>query len=256
MLYKHDTDRGLWELLSTAFSCLRDRHAEDNVSLDSFLAVGAHVLPIVPADQYFEYHGWECHGLELKRKHAIFHAEAKTTTFSCADLARYCYKAGLVSRLPHHRSDRSDRSMLCHIRRPCISAIVNNVSSQTPIQTQGADVTPLMCSRLEAYAGISELPRSPPCSKIEATEVVATEAVDVLTFSTFDEQYTTNLSIDTVADEGVWNEEERPASLRCDLVSGYASNSTSRIGDGLDPAIFLTDDFWKLAGFPESSGTV
>lgn len=100
LLWKNDVDHGLWELLSAAFSYIRDNHSEDAVSLEQFLGVAAQVVPIVTADQYFGRRGWTRVGDVLQRVDSSSNEPPKATNVSCAGLARYCYRQGLISKPP------------------------------------------------------------------------------------------------------------------------------------------------------------
>jgi len=100
MLWKNDVDHGLWELLSAAFSYVRDNHSEDSVSLEQFLSIATQVVPIIPADQYLARTGWTRIGDTLHRAAAYPREGPKATNVSCAGLARYCFRQGLISRPP------------------------------------------------------------------------------------------------------------------------------------------------------------
>lgn len=100
ILWKNDIDHGLWELLSTAFSYIRDNHPEDGVAIDQFLATASQVVPVVPADQYFRRRGWVRVGEVLERSKVLPQEMPKICNFSCAGVVRYCYRQGLISRLP------------------------------------------------------------------------------------------------------------------------------------------------------------
>jgi len=100
MLWKNDADHGLWELLSAAFSYVRDNHSEDGVSLEQFLGVATQVVPIVPADQYLARTGWTRVGDTLHRIEVFPKEGPKATNVSCAGLARYCFRQGLISKPP------------------------------------------------------------------------------------------------------------------------------------------------------------
>lgn len=100
LLWKNDVDHGLWELLSAAFSYIRDNHSEDGIQIDQFLATAAQVVPIVPADQYFERCGWVRVKDVLARNESALKEMPKVTNVSCAGIARYCYRQGLITRPP------------------------------------------------------------------------------------------------------------------------------------------------------------
>lgn len=100
MLWKSDIDHGLWELLSAAFNHIRDNHPEDSVTIDQFLAIATQVVPIVPADQYLKRRGWVRVGDALEHDDTSPQELPKITNFSCAGVARYCFRQGLISRAP------------------------------------------------------------------------------------------------------------------------------------------------------------
>lgn len=100
LLWKNDIDHGLWELLSAAFSYIRDTHTEDGVSIDQFLLVAAQVVPIIPADQYFARSGWTRVGDTLKRIEVSPQELPKATNVSCSGVVRYCFRQGLISKPP------------------------------------------------------------------------------------------------------------------------------------------------------------
>lgn len=117
LLWKNDVDHGLWELLSAAFSYIRDSHTEDSVSIDQFLLVAAQIVPIIPADQYFTRNGWIRAGGVLERVEVCPRELPKATNVSCAGLVRYCFRQGLISKAPTIDRD-SSRSTTMHRAYP------------------------------------------------------------------------------------------------------------------------------------------
>lgn len=97
LLWKHDLNHGIWELLSAAFSHIRDNYASDEVSLDDFLSVAAQVVPIVPPSQYLERYGWIRKGDVLERSEVEIAQSPTPTNTSCSGLIRYCFRKGLIS---------------------------------------------------------------------------------------------------------------------------------------------------------------
>lgn len=127
MLWKNDVDHGLWELLSAAFSYVRDNHGEDCVSLELFLGVATQVVPIIPADQYLGRTGWTRVGDSLHRVAVHPKEGPKATNVSCAGLARYCYRQGLISKPPSTKQAdlRSSRSREAPISRISFAAMAS-----------------------------------------------------------------------------------------------------------------------------------
>lgn len=256
-MYQHDTDRGLWELLSVTYSSIRNRHAQHDVSLDDFLTIAVRVVPIVPADQYFAHHGWERHGSILKRVHASKQEIPKSTNVSCASLIQHCVRSGLIDTPSVQPSGKPGGSPACYSWQP-------NLPSVSPTKNSpGQTFTPR-----EDNAGLSVLPEYLD----HAGFVAASSAVSVtqrLCSSHAQRAETPGISaihIDTIT-YGIdksnivwWDAQEEQstearfgcATSECDHPHYSKLESIGQIGDGLDPAIFLSNDFWVSAGLQDT----
>lgn len=100
MMWKQDTDHDLWELLSTTFTYIRDRHAEDCVSLDKFLDVMVDAVPVTPSDIYFERHGRRRIDDRFQKVKAVHTGPPNSSAVSCAELVNLCHRQGIISRAP------------------------------------------------------------------------------------------------------------------------------------------------------------
>lgn len=99
-LWKRDVDHGLWELLSAAFSYIRDNHSEDKVSLSQFLDIATQIIPVIPADQYLKRTGWYRDGDTVIPVVPYPKQSPQIANYSCAEITRYCFHAGLISKPP------------------------------------------------------------------------------------------------------------------------------------------------------------
>lgn len=154
MLWKNDVDHGLWELLSAAFSYIRDNHSEDSVSLEQFLGVATQVVPIIPADQYLARTGWARVGDTLHRVTVCSKEGSKTTNASCAGLARYCFRQGLISRPP---TTKQADLKLSRSREPLVSRISFASTASTPLAAAAADQAQLPALPRQSSAIVSDM---------------------------------------------------------------------------------------------------
>ena len=123
-------DHALWELLSAAFSYIRDHHTEDAVSLEQFLSVATQVVPIVPAAQYFARCGFRRAGDILEKITVSPQEMPKATSISCVGLVRYCHRQRLISMPPVDDEDRSaDGRERCSAPSTISFAAIQSLSS-------------------------------------------------------------------------------------------------------------------------------
>lgn len=100
LLWRHDINHGLWELLSATFNYLRDNHEEDCITIEKYLATATLVVPVIRANEYLTRCGWIRVRDTFERTKEWPQQFPKSTNLSCAELAYFCFERGLVSRLP------------------------------------------------------------------------------------------------------------------------------------------------------------
>ncbi|KAK5950311.1 hypothetical protein OHC33_008530 [Knufia fluminis] len=231
MLWKNDVDHGLWELLSAAFSYIRDNHSEDSVSLEQFLGVATQVVPIIPADQYLARTGWARVGDTLHRVTVCSKEGSKTTNASCAGLARYCFRQGLISRPP---TTKQADLKLSRSREPLVSRISFASTASTPLAAAAAD-----------QAQLPALPRqSSAINDIELGHIETLENSGLMTFEDRRGDTTDN----GPANDGLFATQLGIDSATDSPFSATTPGSDARdIRDTFDSSSFLVDDFWRFA---------
>lgn len=102
-LWHADPSQAKWTILAKAYSIIRDDKGKDNAPLDSFLAINAPYIGIIPSQEYFEKLGWqfspdENNGTALVRGpiNAIVSQDLLTTNLSVGDIVQHCYDCGYV----------------------------------------------------------------------------------------------------------------------------------------------------------------
>ncbi|KAK5312171.1 hypothetical protein LTR70_008351 [Exophiala xenobiotica] len=230
MLWKSDVDHGLWELLSAAFSYVRDNHSEDSVSLEQFLGVATQVVPIVPADQYLARTGWTRVGDTLHRAEVSSKEGPKATNVSCAGLARYCFRQGLISKPP--------------------------MTTQADLKPSRSRDTPP--SRI-SFAAMASAPHT-----VKAAEQPQSVGLPRQSSSIDDIKLSHTGSTSGVGRIGLENSNASLANNRSSsdgplatLLSNSAANSPFTattpssdafdLGDTFDSSSFMVDDFWKFS---------
>lgn len=246
LLWKNDVDHGLWELLSAAFSYIRDNHAEDQVSIDQFLPVAAQVVPIIPADQYFTRSGWTRAGDTLKRIEVSPQELSKATNLSCAGVVRYCFRQGLISRLPitaqadsrptrNHRAHPSSISFAAAASSPLVflgsSDSVNQavVQDRDPVDVSTKTFEP---SRVDT-----------DCRK-EDIDINSNNLVQFSTVVDVSSGVVDDTDEDTTIGSFSLNQE---TGLSATVQAGMSSHESEfwTIGEGFGGGFHALDDFWS-----------
>lgn len=104
-LWQADPFKAKWTILAKAYSIIRDTKGKDNAPLDSFLAINAPYIGIIPRAEYLEMLGWKFAvnddnetALTREATGAImtFDKGLLTTNLSVEDIIQHCYACGYV----------------------------------------------------------------------------------------------------------------------------------------------------------------
>lgn len=103
-LWQADPFKAKWPILAKAYSIIRDNKGKENARLDSFLAINAPYIGVLPPAEYFKMLGWtfstnEDNEIVLTRDSTVtvLNQELVTTNLSVEDIVQHCYTCGYIA---------------------------------------------------------------------------------------------------------------------------------------------------------------
>lgn len=103
-LWQADPFKAKWTILAKAYSIIRDDKGKENAPLDSFLAINAPHLGVIPPAEYFKMLGWKFStnennetALTRETTATIVNRDLLTTNPSVGDIVQHCYTCGYVA---------------------------------------------------------------------------------------------------------------------------------------------------------------
>lgn len=103
-LWQDDPFKAKWTILAKAYSIIRDDKGKENARLDSFLAINAPYIGVLPPAEYFKMLGWKFstngnYETILTRESTVtlINQGHVTTNFSVEDIVQHCYACGYIA---------------------------------------------------------------------------------------------------------------------------------------------------------------